>query len=168
MILTPSELVELYEGVVKPFGHPDPLGFITRALIESGGDPDYIDVDGKQGFMPVLASRANEMTGSEEVQSLQSNLVSTLTMDRLIFQTNKSIDEMMIIFHFGENSIDDGLTKEHKSFITDVNDSRQEALSIMYPPFATVQDIIKALDPSNVDTRLTNEKENFFKFLLGS
>lgn len=167
MILTTRELVQIYEGVIKPFGHPDPLGFMTRVLIESEGDPDYIDAEGKRGFMPVLPEVALELTGATEVQSLQSNLIATLSIDRINFDKFKGVDTMIIAFHFGDDAADRPRTSEQNALINDINESRQEVQELMYPPFATYKDVIKVLDPSQVDTRLTTDEKDFFVFLLG-
>lgn len=166
MILETQELLQLYEAVVKPFGHPDPLGYMARALLESEGDPDYIDVEGKRGFMPVDPARALEMTGASEIQSLQSNLVATLTMDRMLFEDYRSIDDMIIAFHYGDDATSGDKTKSQSDFIALVNEGRQDVHRLMYPPFATVKDVIKALDERNVDRRLSTDEKNFFSYLL--
>lgn len=166
MILTANQLVELYEGVIKPFGHPDPLGYITRALIVSEGDPEYIGVDGRRGFMPVLPDLALELVGAQEVQSLEANIIATLTIDRLYFDELGSIDKMIIAFEFGIDSISETLTKNQSDFIEDVNDSREESQLIMYPPLATVNDVIDILEASLVDPRLSTKEKDFFQFLV--
>lgn len=167
MILTSKQLRELYEAVVKPFGHPDPLGYMTRALLESGGDPDYIDVSGKRGFMPVFPEVALEMTGATEIQSLESNVVATLTIDRMNFEDFRGIDNMIIAFHYGGEAVDSPRTSQQKEFINDVNESREDVNTLMYPPHAKVADVIKVLDTSKIDIRLTTGQQDFFKFLAG-
>ena len=164
--LTPKELLQLYESVIKPFGHPDPLGYLTRALLESDGNPDYVDVEGKRGFMPVLPEVALEMTGATEVQSLQGNVVATLTMDRMLFDKYRTVDSMMIAFQYGEDSLGDTPTKHQKEFINEVNESRGYTQQLVYPPLATVSDVIDALDERDVDKRLTGKEKSFFSYLL--
>lgn len=167
MILTPQELVEVYEAMVKPFGHPDPLGYMTRALIVSEGDPDYIDVEGKRGFLPVLPQDALELVGAQEVQSLQGNLIASLAMDRVLFDQFGTVNKMIIASEFGADNVGENLTPKQKQFIEDVDDSREDTHKIMYPPFAKVEDIIKLLDENKIDPRLSNKRKSFFEFLLG-
>lgn len=167
MILPTEQLVQVYEGVIKPFGHPDPLGFMTRSLLMSEGNPDFIDVEGKQGFMPALPEVALEMTGATEIQSLQGNLIATLTMDRMFFDKYRSINDMMIAFHFGEDAALNERSGKQMSLINDVNEAREDTQDLMYPPMATVNDVIKVLDQSRVDRRLTTKETNFFEYLLG-
>lgn len=166
MKLTPKQLLEIYEGVIKPFGHPDPLGYVSRALLESEGDPDFVDVEGKRGFMPVLPEVALEMTGATEVQSLQGNIVATLTMDRMLFDKYRSVDAMMVAFHFGESELRDEFTKKQKDLIELVNDSRTYTQQLMYPPIAKVKDVIEILDERRVDKRLSSKEKSFFSYLL--
>ena len=168
MILKPKELTQLYEAVIKPFGHPDPLGYMTRALLESEGDPDFIDASDKRGFMPANPTRAMEMVGATEVQSLQGNVIATLAMDRLLFDEYGSIDKMILAFHYDpDNDIElDEPNKDMKDFIKEVNESRKDMLHLMYPPLATVSDIINALDERKVDVRLSAKEKSFFSYLL--
>lgn len=167
MILTQTELLELYEGVVKPFGHPDPLGFMTRALLLSEGDPDYVNLSNEVGFMPVVPDRALDMVGASEVQSLQGNVVATLAMDRLNFDKYRGIDEMILVFHFGESVIQSGPNKEQRDFLNEVKEARPDTYDLLYPRMATVADVIEVLGKSNVDKRLTQGEVSFFEFLLG-
>lgn len=166
MELSSRELLQIYESMIKPFGHPDPLGFITRVLLLSGGDPDYIDSDGNQGFMPVMADVAIEMTGVPEVQTLQNNLTATLTIDRLYFESLTSVDRMIIAFHFSEEEATGTLTNEHLDFLNDVNEGRKESLAILYPPIATVENVIELLNEDLIDERLSTNEKSFFKTLL--
>lgn len=166
MILPTEELLNVYEGVVKPFGHPDPLGFMTRALLTSEGDPDYIAVDGRRGFLPIQPELALEMTGASEVQSLQGNLVAALTIDRMFFEKLRSVERMIIATHYGEENVIDEPTGKHKQFIEDINDGREDTRLLMYPPLATVADVIKLLNPDRVDKRLNQDEKDFFELLL--
>jgi len=166
MILETNELTQLYEAVIKPFGHPDPSGFMTRALLLSEGDPDYVGLDGKRGFMPVDAGLALEMTGATEIQSLQANLVATLTMDRMFFELTGDIDDMIIVFHYGVETLETGTPSGAISFLKEVNDARGDMINLMYPPMATMDDVIKAMSPSEIDPRLSTSEKDFFEFLL--
>lgn len=166
MILSTNQLVELYEGLVKPFGHPDPLGYMTRALLTSEGDPDFIDVAGKRGFLPVLPELALEMTGVTEVQSLQSNIITTLTMDRMWFDQFRNIDKMIVASQFGPDEVNDELSKDQKVFVDSIDDARADTYQLMYPPMATVKDVIEVLNLSRVDRRLTTGERDFFELLL--
>lgn len=167
MILSAEELQDLYEAVIKPFGHPDPLGFVTRAIIFSGGDPDYIDTDGLVGFMPVDPTLAMDMVGAQEVQSLQGNLVATLAIDRILFNEYKSINEMIVRFHFPEVQENVLETKQAKDLIKEVNETREEILDIMYPKLATVDDVIKLIQERDKTTKLTDNQSKFFDKLIG-
>lgn len=165
--MTSRELRVLYESIVKPFGHPDPMGYMTRALIMTEGDPDYIGMDGKRGFMPVDPSRALEEVGVSDVQSLQGNVIATLTMDRMLFESYRTINDMIIAFHFdmGDEETWESQPK-YKSFIKDIDDSRDDARLMVYPPRATVKDVIKLVSDSETDKRLDTTELNFFKRLM--
>lgn len=166
MILGAKELLNIYEGVIKPFGHPDPLGFVTRALLKSDGDPDYIAVDGSRGFLPIQPELTLEMTGATEVQSLQGNLIAALTIDRMFFDQFKSVDRMIVATHYGENAVEDEPRGKQKKFIDQINDSREDTRLLMYPPMATVSDVIGVLNPKNIDKRLNKNEKDFFELLL--
>jgi len=166
MRLTERELLELYEAVVKPFEHPDPLGYMVRALLVSEGDPDFIDGDGDRGFMPVNPSRATETTGVQEVQSLQNNVIATLSLDRILYENYQSIDDMIIAFHFGDEAVAEEYTGEQKAFLDAVNDGRPEVEDLLYPPLATVEDVIKLLSESESKKKMTKSRKDFFRKLI--
>ena len=95
MQMEQKDLKMLYEAVIKSSGHPDRMGFMARIMLTSGGDPDYIDIEGKVGLMPVDPSVAAQAVGATDVQSVQGNITATLAMDMLIFQQTMDV-EMMI------------------------------------------------------------------------
>lgn len=165
MELTQEELIELNEALIKPFGHPDPLGYVARVLATSGGDPDYVDLRGKMGFMPVKSQRAMDMTGAQSVVGLEDNVIATLTMDRmLITQYNGDVDRAMIDFHF-ENSVNP-YTVEQEGFIEGINQARLEVKKLLYPRLATVKDVIEALDQSTISEKLDNKTKKFIEKLM--
>lgn len=148
MILTAQELREVYEGLVLPFGHPDPIGYMTRAYLLSGGDTDYFGGDGKVGFMPVEPERAAVMIGVQDVASLQNNVAATVTMDMMYFQMYQDIDNMIVAFHFGEQAVDEvtgTYTGDIKSFLEEIDDARGIMREIVSPRRATVNDVLVML-----------------------
>jgi len=148
MELSAAQLKEVYNGILLPLGHPDPFGYIARALYVSGGDDEYYDIDGKQGFMPVLPERAAQMTGNVNVYALADNVSTTAIMDRMFFEQYGSIDDMIVAFHFGEDAVivgDDIYSGTIKRFLDVINESRPEVRSIVIPPRATLADVIGML-----------------------
>lgn len=148
MILGPQELREVYEGLVLPFGHPDPIGYMTRAYLLSGGDSDYFGGDGKVGFMPVEPERAMTMIGVQDVASLQNNVATTVTMDMMYFDTYRDIDSMIVAFHFGEQAVDEATgayTGNIKTFLEEIDNARGMMRDIVSPPRATLNDVLKML-----------------------
>lgn len=166
MRLTPAELVELYEAVIKTSGHPDPLGYMARVLLFSQGDPDYIDAELKQGFMPVNVEDALTEVGAKEVQSLQSNVVTTIAMDLNFFTEFGSIDAMIIAFHSGRDAATtEPFTAEDQELLDIMPDARDNTLDMMYPPLASVEDVITLLTETGKIDDLTKERTDFFKLL---
>lgn len=148
MILGPQELREVYEGLVLPFGHPDPIGYMTRAYLLSGGDSDYFGGDGKVGFMPVEPERAMTMIGVQDVASLQNNVATTVTMDMMYFDTYRDIDSMIVAFHFGEQAVDEATgtySGNIKAFLEEIDNARGMMRDIVSPPRATLNDVLKML-----------------------
>lgn len=147
MILAPSQLRDVYEALVVPMGHPDPVGYMTRAVIMSGGDDEYVGGDGRLGFMPVDPRKALEMTGNGNVHDLQNNVSVTVTMDLMFFQSYGTLEDMMVAFHFGEELIsgDGNYRGRVKTFIDDVNELREDMRKIVSPRQATVKDVFKLL-----------------------
>lgn len=156
-VLTELELRQIYESIVKPFGHPDPLGYMVRAYLTSGCDPDYIGDDDKQGFMPVSMKQVKEVLGqTTDIASAQGNIMTTLTMDRILYDLHGSIENMILAFHFGEENLP-APTSEMKSFLNEVTENRSNMENIVNPPRATVEDVFKMLEYSmtNVETNGT-------------
>ena len=144
MILSPQELKQVYEGLVLQMGHPDPIGYMTRAFLSSGGDTEYFGTDGKMGFMPVEPERVANMVGNVDISSLQGNVVATLTMDMMYFEAYQTITDMIVAFHYGEQAIsDDGnYTGEIKRFLDEIDEGRGTMRDIVSPPRATVRDVM--------------------------
>lgn len=166
MKLGQEELMQLYEAVVKPFEHPDPLGYMVRALLVSEGDPDFIDGDGDRGFMPVSPSRATQMTGVQEVQTLQNNVIATLTMDRMLYEQYQSIDDMIVAFHFGEEVVQEEYQGDEKAFLEAVTEAHEDVEDLLHPPLATVDDVISLLDQSDSCGKMSKSRKTFFKKLI--
>lgn len=147
MILSSQELKEVYQALVLPMGHPDPIGYMTRAFLVSGGDTDYFGTDGKMGFMPVEPERVTTMVGNVDVASLQGNVVATITMDMMYFEMYQTIEDMIVAFHFGEDSVsvDGNYTGEIKQFLDQVDAGRSNMRDIVSPPKATVKDVMKMI-----------------------
>lgn len=147
MILSPQELKEVYQGLVLQMGHPDPIGYMTRAFLSSGGDTEYFGTDGKMGFMPVEPERVVNMVGNVDISSLQGNVVATLTMDMMYFEAYQTITDMIVAFHYGEQAIsDDGnYTGEIKKFLDEVDGARSAMRDIVAPPRATVRDVMNMM-----------------------
>lgn len=166
MILSQQELLELYEAVVKPFGHPDPMGFMTRAILLSGGDPHFVEGI-KRGFMPVNPNTAFELVGATEVQSLEGNVIASLAIDRINFDKFQNVDDMVISFHF-ENDVIDTLnrTPKQQTLLNDIEESRNDVNQLIYPPLATVDDVIKVLTANQESADISKDQKDFFKLLL--
>ena len=165
MKLTNDELRELYVGLVKPFQHPDPLGFMTRVLLLSEGDPDFVDGD-ERGFLPINATYASEQTGVPEIQSLENNVIAGLSLDRINFERYQNIDDMVIATHH-EGEVDPSeYTVEQQDFLNAVEETRQEVLLILEPPLATVDDVIDLLTENRKGLGITKKQNDFFCFLL--
>lgn len=165
MQLTQDEMIEIYESLVKPFQHPDPMGYMTRALLLSNGDPDFVNLKGELGFMPVSPKRAFEMTGAKEVQSLQNNVIATLSMDKILFEEYEGdLERMIVSFHWEDSS--GNFSSEQSDFLEEVNSERNDMKDLLYPRLATVKDVIELLEDNMVDTRLNSSKKSFFEKLL--
>lgn len=147
MILSPREFKEVYQALVLPMGHPDPIGYMTRAYISSGGDTEYFGIDGKIGFMPVEPQRVATMVGNVDVASLQGNVVATITMDMMYYEMYGTIEDMIVAFHFGENAIsmDGNYRGEPRTFLDQVDEGRGSMRDIVSPPRATVRDVMKMI-----------------------
>jgi len=160
MILDSLQLREIYEGFIKPFGHPDPIGFVTRALLLSEGDDEYIGDGGKFGFMPMTIEQATEV-GVTDVFGLQTNVTAALAIDRVNYENLGNSNDMIVAFHYPNDDI-----TEHKEFIDQIDESRADTHRIMYPRLATRKDVIELLTESDVESDLTKEEKSFFDYLL--
>lgn len=147
MIVSDTELRGIYEQVVMQMGHPDPIGYVTRAIMQSGGESQYIGGDGKMGFMPIEPERAKEMVGSTNMLDLYMNVMTTVTIDMMYFSQYNDIEDMIIAFHWGEEAVTDTdvRTKEQKQFLKDLEEGRQEIARIVSPPRATVEDVMRMI-----------------------
>lgn len=165
MMLSKQEMLEVYEGIILPFEHPDPIGYLARALITSGADP-YFYEDGLIGFMPVLPRDAFEVVGANNVASLENNLAATMAMDRLFFESSKNISLMIIAFHFDPVLSEDAFTEEHIEFLNLVDETRPEIMEYLYPRNATIEDVIQAIKSASDKIKLGNQERDFFNSLL--
>lgn len=161
MKLTDLQLRQIYQAVVKTSGHPDPVGYMARAIVFSDGDPDYVDIEGKMGFMPVTPDRAMEEVGSSDVQSLQGNILTTLAMDIQYFSNLKTIEGMVIAFHEGIAALQQQRSEEMTDLLDALPQLRSDVLEILSPRLATVEDVIKLMlkNPSVSASRLNAFKE---------
>lgn len=147
MVVSDTELRGIYEQVVMAMGHPDPVGYITRAIMESGGDTEYIAGDGRMGFMPVDPARAKEMVGPSNMLDLYSNVMTTVTIDMMLFSQYNSLEDMVVAFRWGEEAINEtgSYTKEQKQFLKTLDESRQDIREIVSPRRATVEDVMRLM-----------------------
>lgn len=166
MILSPQELKEVYQGLVLQMGHPDPIGYMTRAFLSSGGDTEYFGTDGKMGFMPVEPERVANMVGNVDITSIQGNVAATVTMDMMYFDVYQTIEDMIVAFHYGEEaiSIDGEYTGEIKKFLDEVDENRSVMRDVVSPPRATVKDVMRMIqgqfDGVNKPDKLTIDVVN--------
>lgn len=146
MIVSDADLRGIYEQFVRPMGHPDPIGYVTRAIMCSAGETEYVGGDGKMGFMPIEPARAQEMVGTTNMLDLPSNVMTTVTIDMMYFDQYNSLDDMVIAFHFGEEDISlAGYSKEQKRFLKDLEQARVEIGKLVSPPRATVEDVMRLM-----------------------
>jgi len=157
--LTPQELRNIYEAMVAQSGHPDPMGYMARIMLTSGGDPDYIDADGRIGLMPVKPDIAAQTVGSNDVSSLEGNVMTTLAMDIMFFEQFKNIDAMINVFHSGGTEGDAAT----KIILQSLDEARMETNKLIFPRRATFDDVIQYMQVSNDIDQTTLEK---FKSLL--
>lgn len=143
--LSARELRQVYEMLVKPMNHPDSVGYMTRALLLSGGDPDYWGSEEKVGFMPVNPSLAYELTGVQDVSSLANNVSATIIMDLMYFQAFGNVTDMVVAFTYGSDAvtIDGSYTGGIAAFLNDIEEMRPEVSRIVSPPRATVNDVLR-------------------------
>ena len=150
MILEPRELREIYLSVVAGSGHPDPMGYMARILLTSGGEPDYLDGSGKMGLMPVTPAFAKQEVGSSDVATLEGNVMTTIAIDMKLFDEHGSIEAMVHAFHALGNL--DG-NEESKTIMKVLDDARQDTRDVILPRQATFDDVVDYLttrvDPSD-------------------
>lgn len=143
-MMTGNELRSLYESVVKQSGHPDPVGYMARALAFSDANPDYMDIEGKQGFMPVHPDRALKEVGAKNVSLLENNVPATLAMDMLYFDQFGRIEDMIVAFHEGIDAVGNP-SDELRELLDNLPELRQSMIEIIAPRLATVDDVISIL-----------------------
>lgn len=166
MKLNDEQIRQLYEGLIKPFQHPDPIGYLARALLLSEGDSDFAE-DGFVGFVPVRPGDALQQVGAQEVQSLQSNVTATLAMDRLNFDTYQNLDDMVLAMHFPDDVIDsENRTKDQRELLEAIDEAREDIAEIIDPPLATVDDIIRILQDNRDNVKVSKKRMDFFCYLL--
>lgn len=145
MNLGANELRQIYEAIILPYGHPDPVGYVTRAILLSGGDPDFFGADGRMGFMPITPEQVAAVTGQTmQVASLQENIMATLLVDTVYFKQYASVRDMTVATNFGEEFIENE-TSQISEFLSSVNKNRPDVLKVLNPPKATVNDVINLL-----------------------
>ena len=164
-MLSPRELEEVYTAIVSTSGHPDPLGYMARILLTSGGEPNYVDVGGKLGIMPVTPDYALESVGASDVQSLQGNIIATLAMDIQLYAVARNIEKMIIQFHDGLDA--SSASEETQGIIDGIPETRQAVVELMFPRRATIEDVIDMLSVAG-ETTLTPKMRNFFGELRGT
>lgn len=146
MIISDADLRGIYDQFVRPMGHPDPVGYVTRAIMCSAGETEYMGGDGKMGFMPIEPARAQEMVGTTNMLDLASNVMTTVTIDMMYFDQYNDLDDMVIAFHFGEEDVGLGeRTKEQRQFLKDLEEARPQIASIVSPRRATVEDVMRLM-----------------------
>lgn len=143
--LSGTELRQVYEMLVKPMNHPDSIGYMTRALLLSGGDPDYWGSEEKVGFMPVNPSLAFELTGVQDVTTLANNISATIIMDLMYYEAFGNVTDMVVAFTYGSDAvtIDGSYTGGIAAFLNDIEEMRPNVLRIVSPPRATVRDVLE-------------------------
>ena len=154
MILEQAELKVLYESVVKSSGHPDRMGYMARIMLTSGGDPDYIDISGRVGLMPVDPSAAAQITGATDVQSIQGNVLATIAMDMLIFQQTMDVEMMIREFH----------REDSDEILSELDEARIEVDKFLHPRRATVEDVMTMI-ADDEDEDVPHDRMIFFEAL---
>ena len=164
MELSTDELRDVYDVMVRPQGHPDGIGFMARALLLSGGDPDHIDINGKQGFIPLDPDATLATIGVMDVQSLEGNVSAAIAMDIQNMQAVRSVEDMIVATHDGINRVGNP-TKETQAVLDDLDEAREEVQDMLFPRLATVEDVIKLLRASETATP-SKTRMKFFKELI--
>lgn len=161
MKLSNQELRDLYEAVIYPSGHPDPIGYLARALLLSEGDPEFVADDGRVGFMPVLPSDAAKEVGAASVYDLQSNVIATIAMDIQRFADTVALDEVSDPMRIVIERASYGDAEE---VLAALPDARATVSELVDPPRATAEDVMRLLRDRNAD--VSTERLRFFGELM--
>jgi len=154
MNIEPQELVDVYKAIIEPSGHIDPIGYLSRAYLLSGGDINYHDDEGRIGFYPVKPDDADRVVGSKDVASLQGNIISTLRM------------EMVLIDELGYADAISEMT--YNKSLDGIDDIKKLLEDIIFPRKAKVEDIISLLEPFlNDKQKISKTRKQFFDKLIG-
>ena len=164
MQLNADQLRDVYDAMIRPIGHPDPIGFIARGLLLTEGDPDYIDINGKQGFIPIDPGQAMQELGSMDVQSLEGNISTAMAMDIQNLERLGSLEEAIIATHDGADA--NGVASEEtRQMLADLPEAREEVHLLLFPRLATVEDVIGLLRASET-SKPSKTRMSFFKELV--
>lgn len=142
MILTPQEFRDIYDALVSKSGHPDPMGYMARIMLTSGGDPDYMDSKGRHGLMPTTPEYAKQLVGSSDVVTLEGNIMTTLAMDSILFDRTGTLEAMINFFHSLGNVA--GNTESHQ-ILKHLEEATDEMEKMIHPPIATFKDVVDFL-----------------------
>lgn len=154
MIITSQQLTDVYVSIIETSGHIDPLGYISRAYLLSGGDINYYDEEGRIGFYPVKPQDAMDIVGSNDVSTLEGNIISTIGMEMVLIDS-MGYDDAIKFMTYGKS-------------LKDINKVKDLIDGIIHPRLATVKDIIDMLKPYLSKTQKVSDKEKkFFKELMG-
>ena len=150
MKLTPTQLRLNYKSIIQAAGHPDPIGLMARILLLSEGDPDFIDIQGRMGLLPLTAEQGMQVQVTD-VQSLQGNLLAAIALDKMYFAQYGTIKDMIIATH----SNDQGkLPSEYRDLLTHYEEAKQSTSKLLFPRLATVMDVMKLITtPAKVNTK---------------
>ena len=87
------------------------------------------------------------MTGAQEVQSLQGNVIAALTVDRMNFEKYGTVEDMLVATHFPDEIPDPfNRSNAQTELISAIAENRTDVHEIMYPPLAKVSDVIKLIN----------------------
>lgn len=162
MMLSDDEIRTEFNASVVQSGHPDPVGYMSRIMLTSEADPEYVDVLGKVGIMPVDPEYAADLVGAFEVQSLTNNIVATLHMDIMLYQQLQDLELMVIAFHDGLAAVD--ASEETQAILDALPETRVAMTELLYPRLATVDDVIDFLG-SDEENHLSKKQLKFYEYL---
>lgn len=164
MELSADQLRDLYGAMIRPIGHPDPIGFVARALLLTDGDPDYIDINDKQGFIPLDPDRVMQELGAMDVQSLEGNVSAALAMDIQNLERFGTMEDAIVATHDGAESVGSP-SEETRQMLDDLPEAREEVHALLFPRLATVDDVVKLLRASETEAP-SKTRMKFFKELV--